>query len=204
MKQWICIVFIAFTFVFHRFSLVGISAPKKKKKTSPPHSPQTPSRPLAPFWKTPRPLLWFSIRNRPPPPSWHLGLPLPFPRAEKIRNVHQVMVTKPPWGNNPLFGIPDRLFSALQIPFKCWGSSGSGKQGASRGRRNMVICPVRCPKGFCQICAIEDRIHLNTNCLPCILSVFVQVSTAMPAHFHCETIFWCMYALHSSRKSLRN
>ena len=73
---------------------------KKIILTPPPpqNSPQTPSRPLAhppPFWERPPPPGIFNEKPT-PPPSWRLGLPLPFPRSEKnIRNVHQVCNFEP-------------------------------------------------------------------------------------------------------------
>ena len=77
---------------------------KTGEKTPTPPSPKFPANTL-PAPRTPRPLsrqktpppqpppvVGFSIETHPPIPSWNLGLPLPLPRAEKIknlRNVHQ-------------------------------------------------------------------------------------------------------------------
>ena len=68
-------------------NLLDISAPKKKKKTSPPLAiPQfaadtLPAPQPLPFLETT--LVGFTVKSRPPPPSWRLELPLPPPRAEK-------------------------------------------------------------------------------------------------------------------------
>ena len=68
--------------------LAGISAPKKIFSPPPPHSRQTPSRPLAPPTpspgRTPPPLSWhFSIKNRHPPPSPGTSPPLSPPPSRK-------------------------------------------------------------------------------------------------------------------------
>ena len=61
---------------------------REKYLAPPPNSLQTPSRPSPPpsFLKE-TPLLEFSVKKPPPPPRplWHLGLPLPLPRAETNR-----------------------------------------------------------------------------------------------------------------------
>ena len=74
------------------YKLGGRFGPEKKDLA--PHPPQfpnsaqTPSRPLCPspsLLETPPPLL-LSNKNR-PPPSRRLRLPLPPPRAKKIKNI---------------------------------------------------------------------------------------------------------------------
>ena len=77
-----------------------IFSPHPPPPKIPHRHPPSPSAPPPPSWETPLPpgrppsLLGFSIKNGPPPPSWCFGLPLPLPRAEKIkniRNVHQAL-----------------------------------------------------------------------------------------------------------------
>ena len=62
---------------------------EKKKYLGPPQSSRRhPPAPLEPLKDSPPPFWEFQFKNR-PPPALLPGLPLPFRRAEKIRNVHQ-------------------------------------------------------------------------------------------------------------------
>ena len=70
--------------LLRKYCLVGSSAPPKKKFSPRPNSPQTPSRPPPPTrWGPPRPLLGFSMKNRPPSPSPAPWAPLSPPPSRK-------------------------------------------------------------------------------------------------------------------------
>ena len=88
--------------------LVAIST--MKKIFSPPPPPQIlrrhPPGP-APLLSPGRPPSW-DFQSKPNPPSWHLGLLLPLPRAAKIENIrnvhqeHQVLADNLDGGNSAL------------------------------------------------------------------------------------------------------
>ena len=87
-----------------KIKLGGAFRPQKKTFTPPPpNSLQTPSRPLAPPGPSPPPPPGRPPAPPPPgifnekptpAPSWRLGLPLPFPRSDKIKNIRNVYQVK--------------------------------------------------------------------------------------------------------------
>ena len=97
-----------------------ISAPKKNIYPPPPKTLQFAAETL-PALRPPPPGEPPGIfnQNRPPSPSRRLGLPLPLPRAEKIkniRNVHQVFIFSTLGGLSRISGVSRRQWTFLKRP----------------------------------------------------------------------------------------